>query len=286
MGIYEAYKAAVQDINEDLDPDLLLAIGLFSGSVVIFYVGLFYDIFLGFLLSASIIDLIVGYPLYKAQTRVEKMEMGLPDVLIHIATSLKAGGTVESALKEVATGRYGLLAKEMRKMLIRMKEGKTFDEAFEDFARSTGSELIMRTARVIISARRAGGGMADALYNIADDVREVYKIKSERRAKTTTYTLFMIVAGILIAPVIFGIVSGVMFFLSSVVGTSTAPLFSTILFYFKAYLAISAIFVALATSVVREGNYSRSVLYAPIFLLIAYLTYVVVSKFALGFFGV
>ncbi len=286
MGIYEVYKASVEDINEELDPDLLLSIGLFSGAISIIYIGLFYDIFLGILISISIMDVIVGYPLYKAQTRIEKMEKMLPDVLMHISTSLRAGGTVESALKEVSTGRYGTLATEMRKMLIRMKEGKTFEEAFEDFANSTGSDIFKRTANVIISARRAGGGMSEALMSIASDVREIYKIKSDRRAKTTTYVLFMLVSAVLIAPIIFGIVSGIMLFLGKVAGQAATPLFGSMIFYFKAYLAISALFGALMASLVREGNFSRSVLYAPIFILIAYVTYVVVSNFAVGFFSI
>ncbi len=286
MNTYEAYKAAVAEINEELDPELLLLMSIFLGSVLILLVGLYYDIFLGTLLAAAIIDIVLGYPLYRSQTRVEEMERRLPDVLMHIATSLKAGGTVESALSEVAGGRYGVLAKEMRKMLIRMKEGKTFDEAFEDFAKATGSDIIERTAMVIISARRSGGGMADALMSIAEDVRDIYKIKAERRAKTTTYILFILIAGILIAPLIFGIVSGLMRFLGSIAGSSAAPLFDSMIFYFKLYLAVSAIFTSLAASMVREGNLSRSALYAPFFLLIAYITFQVVSTFALQFFGI
>ncbi len=285
MSMYDAYVAAVKEINEEFDPVMLVLYGLFAGSVAILYIGLFYDIFLGILVSVAILDLILGYPLYKMQARIEEMESRLPDVLMHIATSLKAGGTVESALKEVAEGRYGTLAREMRTMLIRMKEGKTFDEAFMDFAKSSGSEIIQRTASVIISARRAGGGMADALMSIADDVREFYRIKKDRRAKTTTYMLFILMAAILIAPIIFGIVSGVMKFLASVAGQGVSPLFDSMVFYFKTYLALSAIFAALAASMVREGNLSRSALYAPFFILIAYITYQVVSNFAVVFFG-
>ncbi len=285
IGIYQRYVRAVKDINEDLDPDLILLVALFLASTLLLYLGLFYDIFLGFLIALVILDLVLGYPLYKLDKKIKEMESRLPDVLMHMATSLKAGGTIESSLKEIAGGRYGILAKEMRRMLLQMKEGKTFDEAFKDFAERTGSQIIKRTAEVIISARRSGGGLATALMSIADDVREMQRISKERIAKTTTYVMFVIIAADFVAPMIFGLVTGVMTFLAKVAGSSATPLFQSMIFYFKAYLAISAVFSALAAAMIREGNVSKASLYAPFLLLLTYIIYQVVSGFAIGFFG-
>ncbi len=285
IGLYHNYVRAVKDINEDLDPDLILLAALFLASTLLLYLGLFYDIFLGFLIALVILDLVIGYPMYKLDKKIKEMEARLPDVLMHMATSLKAGGTIESSLKEVAGGRYGILAKEMRRMLLQMKEGKTFDEAFKDFADRSGSQIIRRTAEVIISARRSGGGLATALMSIADDVREMQRISKERIAKTTTYVMFVVIAADFVAPMIFGLVTGVMMFLAKVAGSSATPLFQSMIFYFKAYLAISAVFSALAAAMIREGDISKASLYAPFLLLLTYIIYQVVSGFAIGFFG-
>jgi flagellar protein FlaJ len=285
MSVYSAYVNAIRDINPEIDPEIFLLLGVFVSAVLILYLGIFYDILLGFLVAVVVMDLILGYPLHKSQSKVAKVEQKLPDVLMHLATTLRAGGTIESGLKEVAGGRYGDISKEMRRMLLQMKEGKTFEEAFNEFADRSGSDIVRKTADVIVSAKRSGGGMATALTSIADDIREMYRLKKERIAKTTTSTLFIIIAADFVAPLIFGLVTGIMVFLSSVSGESVTPMFQSIIFYFKIYLAISAVFSALAASIIREGNVGKASLYAPFLLLLTYLIYQVVMVFAIGFFS-
>ncbi len=279
------YEIAIKEINEDLDPSIVLTSSFFLASILILYVGLFFDIFLGFLLALTVLDIALGYPLHKLHKKIAMMEERMPDVLMHLATSLKAGATVESALKEVAGGRYGPISREMRKMLLQMKEGKTFEGAFRDFADRSGSSIISKTADVIISAKRSGGGLATALMSIADDIREMFRIKKERIAKTTTYVLFVVIAADFVAPLIFGLVTGVMVFLGQVAGEGVSPLFQSMVFYFKTYLAISAAFSALMAAMVREGNTEKAAMYAPFLLLISYIVYEVVMSFAIGFFG-
>ncbi len=279
------YEVAVKGINEDLDARVLLAEAFFLASILLFYVGLFFDIFLGILLVLVVIDLVLGYPMYRLQKKILSMEERLPDVLMHIATSLKAGATVESALKEVAGGRYGNLSKEMRKVLLQMKEGKTFEEAFKDFAERSGSGVIARTSDVIISAKKSGGSLSAALLSIADDIREIFRIKKERVAKTTTYLMFIIIAADFVAPLIFGLVTGIMIFLGRIAGEGVTPIFNSMVFYFKAYLAISAVFSALMAAMVREGEVEKAAIYAPFLLLVTYIIYTVVMRFAVGFFG-
>ncbi len=282
--IYDQYRAAIKMMNENMEPDIVLLEALFVASVVFVYIGLFVDILLGGLLALIIMDLVIGYPLFKVQKRIEQIEKGLPDVLNHIAISVKAGATVETALKEIAEYRYGILSKEMKRVLMAMRKGKTFEDAFRDFSDSTGSSLVQKTADVIISAKVSGGGLTAALLSISDDIRHIYRLKRERKARTTTQVLFIIVAANFVAPMIFSLIMGVMQFMSSVAGQAATPAFEAMSFYFKVYLIMSAVFAALAAALIREGNLSKVVIYAPILLLITYATYIGVSSFAIKIF--
>ncbi len=284
MEIYRQYKAAIKAMNEEWEPDIVLLEALFLSSILFVYVGLFVDIFLGGLLALIVMDLAVGYPIHRVQKRIESIEKGLPDVLNHIAISIRAGATVEAALKEIAEYRYGILSKEMKKVLLAMKKGKTFEDAFRDFAESSGSPLVEKTAEVIISAKMSGGGLTAALTSIADDIRHIYRLKKERKARTTTQVLFIIVAANFVAPMIFSLLTGVMQFMGYIAGEAATPAFEAITFYFKVYLIISAVFSSVAAALIREGNLSKVVIYAPVLLLITYGIYMGVSSFALKLF--
>jgi hypothetical protein len=62
------------------------------------------------------------------------------------------------------------------------------------------------------------------------------------------------------------------------------PLFETMMFYFKGFLVLSAIFASLAASMIREGNVTKTVIYAPILLVITYVIFIGVNTFARTFF--
>ncbi|MFC2174661.1 type II secretion system F family protein [archaeon] len=285
MGIYENYSNAVKYVNPGLEPDFVIGIALFTSAVSLVYVGLFIDLVLGGLLAIMIFDLALGYPMFMRDKRITEIEETLPDVMSHMSTSLRAGSTVESALKEVASSGYGPISIDLRNMLREINEGKTFEEAFLDFGRRTESVIVQRSVNVIVSAKRTGGGLVDALASISEDMRQNLRLFKERRAKTMVQVLFIVVAANFVAPFIFGLVAGIILFLAQIGGESPA-IFDTLIFYFKGYLIVSALFSAMASSMMREGNITKTVIYAPILLVISYVIFVAVNYFANIFFVV
>jgi pilus assembly protein TadC len=283
MSIYADYRKAVGFLTP-VEPDFFLVGSLFVSAVALTYVGLFIDLMLGALISVLVFDLALGYPLYRRAQRITKIERSLPDVMSHMGTTLRAGGTIESALKEVSRGNYGPITDELKTMMREISEGKTFDEAFQDFASRTESIDVMRSVNVIVSAKRTGGGLVSALSSIAEDMRENGRIKLERQSHTMTQVLFIVVAACFVAPFIFGLVSGIILFLGSIGGGEMPPLFETMMFYFKGFLVLSAIFASLAASMIREGNVTKTVIYAPILLVITYVIFIGVNTFARTFF--
>lgn len=286
MGVYSDYRRSVEYAFEGLEPDFLLAGALFLASLSLTYAGLFFDLMLGGLLAVLFFDAAIGYPLYLRQKRITEMEAMFPDVLTHMSTTLRAGGTIETALKEVSRANYGPITQEFKRMMREIKEGKTFDDALLDLGRRTESRNIERSINVIVSAKRTGGGLVQALSSISDDMRENARLFKERSAKTMTQVLFIIIAANFVGPFIFGLVSGIILFLASIGGGEAPPLFGTLIFYFKGYLLLSAVFSALAASMIREGNVTKTVIYAPVLLIITYTIFLGVSMFAGTFFGV
>ncbi len=287
MKLYQSYRNAVRYVNPALEADFVIGVAFFASAVALVYAGLFIDIVLGGLLAILIFDLSLGYPMFIREKRIRSIEETLPDVMSHMSTSLRAGGTIESALKEVAGYGYGPISEDLRRMLRELSEGKTFEEAFLDFAERTESVLVQRSVNVIVSAKRTGGGLVDALSSISDDMRGNLRLLKERRAKTMVQVLFIIVAGNFVAPFIFGLVAGIIVFLANIGGEGQAPaVFDTLLFYFKGYLIVSALFSSMAASLIREGTITKTVIYAPILLIISYVIFVFVNYFANIFFVV
>jgi len=285
MGFYEDYCKAARSVFKDTEPDIILTAALMLSSIVIMFAGLYFDLMLSALLAVVIFDLAVGYPIYKWEKRKSDIEKALPDVLSNISTTLKSGGTIDIALRDVSTSNYGPITFELKKMLREIKEGKTFEEAFTSFGERSDSRIVRRSVYIIISAKRTGGGLVAALASIADDLRENARLVEERKTRTTAQVMFIIIAANFVAPFIFGIVSGLILFLGSI-GGEIPPLFDTLLFYFKGYLIISAIFSAFAASLIKDGKITSAVVYTPILLLVTYTIFMVVSSAATTFFGV
>lgn len=286
MKIYDSYVRSVKFAFGDLEPDYLLVGALFTSAVAFTYIGMFIDLIFGGLLAVFFFDIAIGFPMYKRSNRIEAMEKVIPDVLNGMAATLQAGGTIESSLKDASRGRYGPISGELRRMLREVKRGKTFEAAFSDFARRTESLNIQRSVDVIISAKKSGGGLVQALRSIADDLKKNFRLMEERKSSTMLQIIFIIVAADLIGPAILGLVSGITMFLAQIGTDTVSPLLVTVQFYLKGYIVVSAIFSAVAAAVIREGDLTKAVLYLPILLTIAYVVFVGVGIIANMLFGI
>ncbi|NYZ75000.1 type II secretion system F family protein [Candidatus Micrarchaeota archaeon] len=165
-------------------------------------------------LFVAIVSMIFGIPMTLRNNRIDAIESNLPDALKHMALVLKAGGTTESALEEVANADYGALSEELKVSLKQLREGKPFDDVLRDTASITGSKLFMRTTGIIVDARKAGAGLADVMNAIAEDARDILRITRERKARTVMHVAFLLISGIFLSPFIFGFTMSIVEFMS------------------------------------------------------------------------
>lgn len=286
--LIQTYEDSLEFIGWKIPAVMLILLSVVV-SVVAFVAGFFLgaDLPLVFLVSLLVADLGLGLPLYIANKKVGAIEKRLPDVLHHLSITLKTGGTIETALKETGRIDYGPITVGLREMLRQINEGKTFEDAFRDYALKSRSEMLEKVAIIIIAARRAGGGLLDTLAALAEDIRSVYRLRQERRSKTLMQFMFIIVAGSFVAPFVFGILRSVIQVLAKV-GTSAADptlaigLTNQFDLMFKGFLIIESALTTFGAVQVREGKITSAVIVAPITILISYLLYSVVGGSFMG----
>ncbi|NYZ79701.1 type II secretion system F family protein [Candidatus Micrarchaeota archaeon] len=285
--LYKKYEEAAEFAEMRVPAKLMLTltiIGLAASISLAFFI----DPTLCLLLALVILDAGIGVPFFFAERKVAQIEERLPDVLHHMGTTLKTGGTIETALKEVSRINYGPITVGLKEMLMHMSEGATFEDAFSSFALKSRSQLLQKAAVIIIAARQSGGALLETLSAMAEDFRAVSRLNSERRTKTFMQFLFIIVAGIIIAPFVFGIVKAVLSILISVGGQSTpetAALVGQFDILFKVYLIVQAALAIIGAVQIREGKMSKAVVYIPIGAIIAYGIYSVLSLAFLSLLG-
>src|SRR3989344_4671267 len=209
------YSAYLRSAEFSVDPVLWIIFSMLAASAMGFFTWyltsqvLFVKetLQISVLIFLVVLDLLIGYPFFKAEQRLERIEEDLPDSLRQMADTLKSGGTYEYALREVVNSDIGPLKKEINEVLKKLEEGENFETSLKTLSYNVDSRLIKRTVTIIIDSVAAGAGLANVLEEIAEDVRESHRIQKERKARTVPPGLFMFVAGGIVAPMIFGFVS-------------------------------------------------------------------------------
>ena len=107
------------------------------------------------------------------------------DMLVSMTAALRAGYSVENALKEaqqemeLTFGADSEICAELNVMLNQLKVGVPAEEVFSDLAERTGIEDINTFASVFKTARRSGGDMAAIMNKTASDIAAKVDMRNE-----------------------------------------------------------------------------------------------------------
>jgi len=230
-------------------------------------------VFLGLLLGISFV-----YPYYLLTKKIEDMEKNLPDAFFYLASSLRAGVSFSEALEEASTARFGALTEEFKRTVQEIKKGRATIEALRAFAiRNKRSSVIYRSTMIILEAYERGAPMADVLVAVANDVREILRIKKERKASTGMQAMFFIIASGFIGPFILGVVSQIMGGMSTPEVGLKLPL-EAIKNVSLAFVAIQAIVSGLGIGIIREGKFSAGFKYSAMLAILGIVVFLVATK--------
>lgn len=123
---------------------------------------------IGFLVGAS---LPFGFASVKARRRRNAIEDALPDALLTMAASLKAGHSFKSALQTIVDDSDGPAAKEFNRVLTETRLGRPMDEALSEMSDRVGSKNVEFVVTAVTVQGQVGGSLAGLFDMVAEAVR-------------------------------------------------------------------------------------------------------------------
>jgi len=174
----------------------------------------------GILLFAIILDLGLGMPFYLYFKNLDEIEKYWPEALRLIADTMKSGSSLDYALREASSADFGPLSKEFDEVIRRLEMGDTMSQSLEHMALRIESKIVRRTVTLIQECLKTGAQLAEVLEEIANDTKQMFRIKKERETKTMLQVIFIFAAGAVIAPFIFGLTNVITQFLTTISSTA------------------------------------------------------------------
>jgi tight adherence protein B len=126
----------------------------------------------------------LGFVALKAAARIKKFENQLPDLLITIAASLKAGHSFRQGIQAVVDEGADPAAKEFRRVMTETQLGKPMDNALADMAERIGSKNLSFVITAVTIQRQVGGSLAGLFDMVADTVRQRQQFMRKVRGLT------------------------------------------------------------------------------------------------------
>jgi tight adherence protein B len=149
-------------------------------------------VILGALVVGGLIPVFVVWR--RMRKRLRLFEDQLPDLLITIAASLKAGHSFKQGLQAVVDEGQPPASSEFRRVLTETGLGRPMDDALSEMAERTGSENFEFAITAVTIQRQVGGSLANLFDMVADTVRQRQQFARKIRSLTamgrmSAYTL-------------------------------------------------------------------------------------------------
>lgn len=148
------------------------------------------------------------YLVRRRKQREQLLVRQLPDTLEMIVRAIRAGQSVDGALKEIAATSPPPVGVEFRVVYEEMAMGLSFEQAlrkFENRFPDVADIKIMCTAFIV--QRETGGNLTKILSGLADAIRRRFKLKRQVRALTAEGRISALILGVL--PVFFAMITWV-----------------------------------------------------------------------------
>jgi Flp pilus assembly protein TadB len=251
----------------------------------------------GLLLGGLVMAFMYLYVEYLIDKRKTELEDMLPDFLQIAAANLRSGISLERALLLAARPEFTFLSKDIKDMNRRVFGGEILETSMQELAQRYRSYQLQHAIRMIVEALRYGGAMADLLSQISKDMRNQQLVQKEIAGQLMLYTIFVAFAGLIAAPVLYGLTNEMITVTdtvwSGILQSNPAGLPATGLSFFKpsppkitpteytyfSYVCIIVItsFASLIMAAISSGSAVKGLRYMPAFIIIGLLIYLVVG---------
>lgn len=123
------------------------------------------------------------YLSFRARSRRDEAASALPDAVDLLVVCTQAGLNLSLSLQRVAENTPGLLGAELRRAVEEIALGVPRGEALASLAARTRSDEISSLVNTMANADRFGTGVAVALEDFANEVRQARKRRAEEQAR-------------------------------------------------------------------------------------------------------
>jgi flagellar protein FlaJ len=236
---------------------------------------------IGFLLPGTGV---FAWIFFMMERRVDSIEQGTPDFLRQIASILRSGVGIETALEDISKQGKGPLIDELKRAVIEIKLGGTFESALTSMGERLKSKNLDRTFRMILEGRRVGGSLSDVIETVAEDLRAVLALKRERRANVMMSVMFLLISALIAAPFALGMIMTYSSFIGSL--GKVNPLLDSAATAATGYIIIHSIIAGILIGIVLYGSARKGVKYALLLAPAAFLIFYAIKTLApmvLGF---
>lgn len=216
--------------------------------------------------------------------RKDNIDRNLPLFLLALSSAVQSGANLIRAIENAADRNMGPLTPELKNLRANISWGMPIEDAFENFAKKTGTKMSKRVAVLLEMALKIGGDIRTNLEMIQKHVTELQNLEKERKSSLApyTYTIYISFAVFLGIAVIlssqffseFAVVQKLLEkspgagggeFFSSITNMDIEAL-NTVLFNMS---IIEAIFGGLAAGKIGSGNYVSGIKHIIVMIVMA-----------------
>ncbi len=303
-GVRDKYHQMMGYSTIKTKPDTFLGTAILAGLILSFVVTLLTSsyhpfplvlVFVGYFMAVEI--MVYTWIGLNISSKASQVDIALPDALQLMSSNIRAGLTIDKALILAARPEFGALEEEIRRVGRETMAGRNLSEAIERMTLHIRSDDLDRTVELIVSSLRSGGQLADLLDQTAEDIRDQQLVRKEISASVLMYVLFIFIAIVIGAPLLFAMSSFLVNLLtmnmnmiakempSDFDGMGGAPIkmgaakisIDFIRTYTFISITLSCIFGAIIMGLILKGEEKQGLKYLPVMLIVAHLLYYVGS---------
>jgi len=126
----------------------------------------------------------LGFVWMKARRRLNAFENQLPDLLLSVAASLKAGHSFKQGLQAVVDEGHEPAGKEFKRVLAETRLGRPLDDALQDMVERLGSKNLAFIVTAVSVQTQVGGSLAGLFDMVAETVRNRQQFARKIKALT------------------------------------------------------------------------------------------------------
>lgn len=133
----------------------------------------------------------------RVRRRQKKFVALLPDMLVLLAGTLKAGYSIAQAFEAVSKEVDEPMGKEIRRVVTEHRLGRTLEDALDATAERMGSDDFAWTVMAIKIQREVGGNLAELLLTVADTMTQRERLRRDVNSLTAEGRVSAFILGLL-----------------------------------------------------------------------------------------